>query len=59
MNRGFPTESKAVKSFGKEEYEVRNVNINLSGAKISHQWALGNEKHFVPGSSGHRPLTVR
>lgn len=42
MNRDFPKESNAVNFFGREEYEVRNVSMDLSGAKIPHQWVLGN-----------------
>lgn len=45
MNGEFPRESNAVNSFGREEYEVRDVSTDSSGAKILHQWVLGDQEH--------------
>lgn len=49
MNREFPRDSN-VNSFGREEYVVRSVSMDLPGAERPHQWVLGSQEHSVLGS---------
>lgn len=45
----FPRESNTINCFGRMDYIARSVSMDLSEAKIPHQWALGSLEDSVLG----------